>query len=172
MVVRSSNKGIIPPYIIKGKRNIMLKTRTVTAADLVGGMNIVIPERPEMFLSIMDVAYSSIFATGMIVIETEIGSVYMDPSQEVLIEDESVDGVLIEDESVDGVVIDSGSIRFALQEDGDLYEMEPDTLNKIFALSDGEISDVIHENLNDDFWEARNALISDVIAGLVEKVEG
>lgn len=140
----------------------MLKTRIVTAADLVGGMNIVIPERPEMFVSIMNLEYSSIFDTGMIVIETEIGSVYMDPFQEVL----------IEDESVDGVVIDSGSIRFALHEDGDLYEMEPDTLNKIFALSDGEISDVIHENLNDDFWDARNALISDVIAGLVEKVEG
>lgn len=161
MVVRSSNKGSIP-YIIKGKKNIMLKTRTVTAADLVRGMKIVIPERPEMFLSIMDIPYYSSYATGMIVIETEIGSVYMDPSQEVL----------IEDESVDGVVIDSGSIRFALQEDGDLYEMKPDTLKKIFALSDREISDVIHEKLDDDFWEARNALISDVIVGLVEKVEG
>lgn len=139
-----------------------MKTRTVTADELVGGMNIVIPERPEMFLSIMNLEYSSIFATGMIVIKTEIGSVYMDPSQEVL----------IEDESVDDVVIDSGSIRFALHEAGDLYEMKPDTLNKIFALSDGEISDVIHKNLDDDFWEARNALISDVIIDLVEKVEG
>ena len=142
----------------------MLKTRTVTAADLEPGMNIVIPERPEMFVSIVENVYPSLVMPGFIAAETEIGTVYLDEDQEILVGEE--------DDTVDGVVIDSESVRFALQEDGDLYEMEPDTLNKIFALSDEEISDVIHENLNDDFWEARNALISDVITSLVEKVEG
>lgn len=140
----------------------MLKTKTITAAELVGGMNIVIPERPDMFVSIVDIVYPSLLIPGMIFAETEIGTVYLDKDKEVL----------IEDNTAGGVVIDAESIRFELQESGDLYEMEPDTLGKLFSLSHEEINDAIHENLNDDFWSARNALISDVIASLVEKVEG
>ena len=140
----------------------MLKTKTITAAELVGGMNIVIPERPDMFVSIVDIDYPSHLIPGMIFAETEIGTVYLDKDKEVL----------IEDNTAGGVVIDAESIRFELQESGDLYEMEPDTLGKLFSLSHEEINDAIHENLNDDFWSARNALISDVIASLVEKVEG
>lgn len=148
-----------------------IKTTTVTASELEPGMNLVIPERPDAFVSIIGEVYPSNVFPGTIAIETEIGTIYLEDSYEVLVEDPDWSPDKKSVLYAEGITLDAESIRAEIEEAADIYDADENTVKKIRSLKDVEINEVIHMNLDDGFWEIHDSLKADVVRDLVEKYQ-
>lgn len=146
-----------------------IQTTTVTASELETGMNMVIPERPDTFVSIIGEVYPSNVLPGTVAIETEIGTIYLEDSYEVLIEDPDWSPDKKSVLYAGGITLDAESIRAEIEEAAYIYDADENTVKKIRSLSDLEINEVIHMNLYDGFWEIHDSLKADVFRDLVEK---
>lgn len=148
-----------------------IQTTTVNASELETGMNMVIPERPDTFVSIIGEVYPSNLLPGTVAIETEVGTVYLEYSYEVLVEDPDwypdKKSVLY----AEGITVDAESIRAEIEEAAYIYDADENIVEKIRSLNDVEINEVIHMNVNDGFWEVHDSLKADVVRDLVEKYQ-
>lgn len=148
-----------------------IKTTTVTASELETGMNMVIPERPDTFLSIIGEVYPSNLLPGTVAIETEVGTVYLEGSYEVLVQDPDWSPDKKSVLYAEGITVDAESIRAEIEEAAYIYDADEDTVEKIRSLNDAEINEAIHMNLDDGFWEIHDSLKADVIRDLVDKYQ-
>lgn len=148
-----------------------IQTTTVTASELETGMNLVIPERPDTFVSIIGEVYPSNVFPGTIAIETEVGTLYIENSLKVLVEDPDWSPDKKSVLYAEGITVDAESIRAEIEEAAHIYDADEKTVEKIRSLNDPEINEVIHMNLDDGFWEIHDSLKADVVRDLVEKYQ-